>query len=131
MPTGITELQRIPPHIEKPVVIHHPPRIRDERIRREERAQRRVVVAGVVIEQPRPVLLLAGEGAVGINVLTDSQIYITFALPQRRNKPVGPMRIHLAIWTSIMDGIGVPHCLRKPLYALVPTRQFIPSDVWM
>lgn len=52
MPTGIAVVERIPPEVQKPVVINDSSCIRHERIRGEECAQAEVVIAGVVVEQP-------------------------------------------------------------------------------
>ena len=68
MPTGIRILERIAAHIKEAVVIDDQPRIGDNRIRRDERAQGGVVVARVVVEQTGGVALLPGEGAVGLEV---------------------------------------------------------------
>ena len=64
IPTGIRILQRIPPGIRVPIVVDDHPRVRHHRVRRQERAQLWVIVAGVEVEQAGGVLLLAGEGAV-------------------------------------------------------------------
>ena len=65
---GIRNLERIAAGVEEAFVINHPRRVRHERIRRDERAQRRVIVADVVVKQSGRVGLVAGEGAVGLEV---------------------------------------------------------------
>ena len=62
MPTGIRVLHRIPPCVQEPVVVDHHPRIGHHRVRAQERAQLRIVIAGVHVQQPGAVLLLPGEG---------------------------------------------------------------------
>ena len=68
MSRRVRVLERIAARIEEAVVVNHLPGAWHHRIRRDERAQRGVVVAGVVVEQTRGVALLAGEGAVGLEI---------------------------------------------------------------
>ncbi len=65
MPRRIRVLERIAASVHEPIVIEDLPRIRHQRIRREERPQRGVVISCVQIQQAGTVLLLPGEGAVG------------------------------------------------------------------
>ena len=64
--TGVTVLKRILPRVEETVVVDNPPWVRHERIRGDEGAQRWVVVARIVVQQPRPVLLLPRERPVRV-----------------------------------------------------------------
>ena len=66
IPTRIRILQRIPPRIQEAVVVDRHSRVRHERVRRDERPQRRVVIARIVVQQPRPVLLLPRERPVRV-----------------------------------------------------------------
>ncbi len=61
MPRWVIFVDRIPEDIHIPIVVEHPPRIGHQRVRTHELAQRRVVVAGVVVVETGLVLLLAGE----------------------------------------------------------------------
>ena len=64
VPRWVRILKRIPPRIEEAVVVDNHPRVRHKRVRRDERAQRGVVVAGIVVQQAGPVLLLSRERSV-------------------------------------------------------------------
>jgi hypothetical protein len=66
MPRRINILERVPADVHVAIVVKDQPRVRDQRVRRDEGAQRRVIVPGVVIQQPGAVLFLAGEGAVDV-----------------------------------------------------------------
>ena len=81
MPTGIRVFQRIPPRVHVPVVVRHHPRIGHDRVRRQERAQGRVVVAGVVVEQARAIALLPRVRPVRLQVAAAAAY-----------TPVGPVR---------------------------------------
>mgnify|MGYP007072875129 CR=1 FL=1 len=61
MSTGIIVLERVASGVQVPIVVQELGRVGYDRIRREELADLRVVVPGVVVEQPRRVRLLAGE----------------------------------------------------------------------
>ena len=65
---GIHEPERVAACIEDAVEIDYPFWIGHHRIRRDEGAKSRIVVAGVVVQQPRGVAFLPGEGAVGLEV---------------------------------------------------------------
>ena len=57
MPAGVSVLQRVKPHIRIAMIIQRIAGIRDDRVRREEMTQRRVIPAGVVKVQPQRRLL--------------------------------------------------------------------------
>jgi hypothetical protein len=61
MSTRIDILERVPADVHIPIVVKDQPRVRDQRVGRDEGAQRRVIVPGVVIQEPGAVLFLAGE----------------------------------------------------------------------
>ena len=65
-PAWVNVLKRIPSSIKEAVEVNNAPRVGYNRIRRDESAQCGVVIAGIIVHQPRGVTLLAGEGAVGL-----------------------------------------------------------------
>jgi hypothetical protein len=65
-PRRIRIPQRVPADVHVAIVVKDQPRVRDQRVGRDECSQRRVIVPGVVIEEPGAVLFLAGEGAVRV-----------------------------------------------------------------
>ena len=68
MACGVAESHGVIAGRSKAIEVYHLLGIRHERIRRDERTQRGVVIAGVVVHQPRGVAFLSGEGAVGLEV---------------------------------------------------------------
>jgi hypothetical protein len=67
-PAWISVPQRVPADVHVAIVVKDQPRVRDQRVGRDECSQRRVIVPGVVIQEPGAVLFLAGEGAVALQV---------------------------------------------------------------
>ena len=61
VPGRIRILERIPPRIEEAVVVDDHPRVGHERIRRDERAQRGVIIPRIVVQQSRRIRLLPRE----------------------------------------------------------------------
>ena len=68
MSRRIRVLERIAAGVEEAVVVYHLTGAGHEGVWRDEGAERRIVVAGVVVEQTRRVALLPREGAVGLEV---------------------------------------------------------------
>ncbi len=95
MPAGIIVLQRIGPGVEEAVVVDDRARVRHDGVRAQERAQGRVVVAGVVVQQAgaalpvgRQVLLLAGVRAVRLQVPAAAADGVSFFPLNRSQKPL-------------------------------------------